>query len=82
METLSGMSIWEAEAVCRLQKSFIEDRWSKAGLVSLLKVIELEADLVSVSEYAKAKKISTQGARKFRDLIRISSLQLLSLRYV
>lgn len=77
---ITELNDYEIKALCRFNNSLTEKRWTKAGLVSLLKLVESELGLVSISEYAKAKGITTQGARK-RNVISLGSRQMRSLTY-
>ena len=49
----------------------------KDGLVSLLKLCETYLNLQRISDYAKDNNISTQHARKHKDVIKICNYQLI-----
>ena len=74
MYKLNEYTDYEIKALCKFTNSLTEKRWSKAGLVSLLKLIEDELGLVSVKTYAKMRNVSTQGARR-SDVIHLDTFQ-------
>lgn len=57
--------------VARIEELFYKGEISNTCLIALLKQAEELLRLRRVSEYAKEHKISTQGARKFRNPISI-----------
>ena len=80
MYKLNEYTDYEIKALCKFTNSLTEKRWSKAGLVSLLKLIEDELGLVSIKTYAKKKNVSTQGTRR-KDVIKVEKFQLKALNY-
>ena len=60
----------------RLEELFYSDEISNNGLVSIMKLCEELLALKRVSTYAKQNKISTQGARKFRNTIKVCGYTL------
>jgi len=80
MYKLNEYTDYEIKALCKFTNSLTEKRWSKAGLVSLLKLVEDELGLVSIKTYAKKKNVSTQGTRR-KDVIKVEKFQLKALNY-
>lgn len=72
------LSDYETRAINKFGQSVMDGQWSNDGLVSLLKVITDDfLQCKRVSNYAKQNRISTQGARKFRDVIDIDGYQFI-----
>lgn len=79
MTNINDYNDYEIKALANFTNSLTAKRWSKAGLVSLLKLIEAELELVSVKTYAEKKGITTQAARR-KEVIKIDTLQIKSLK--
>lgn len=72
------LSDYERKAIAKFGQSVLDGNWSNDGLVSLLKVITDDfLQLKRISRYSKDNKITTQGARKYRPVIRIDGFQFL-----
>jgi hypothetical protein len=80
MTNLNEYTDYEIKALCKFTNSLTDKRWSKVGLVTLLKLIEDELGLKSVKSFADTKGITPQGARK-KGVIRIDTLQLMAVNY-
>lgn len=61
----------ESNILERLDELFYSGQISNDAVVSIMKQCEKQLQLKRVSEYARTKNISTQGARKFRAPINI-----------
>lgn len=79
MTNINEYSDYEIKALANFTNSLTAKRWSKSGLVSLLKLLEAELELVSVKTYSEKKGITTQAARR-KEVIKIDTLQLKSLK--
>ena len=73
------LSEYERKALNAFDISMMEGKWSDDGLVSLLKLIVDELELVRISTYSEKKDISTQQARK-TNVIKIDNVQFKSLK--
>jgi hypothetical protein len=70
---------YEEKSLFAFEKSVIEGKWSNEGLVSLLKLITDDyLQLKKVVNYSKNNNITPQGARKFRDVIKIDNFSFIS----
>ena len=72
------LSDYEQKAIAKFGQSVLNGNWSNDGLVSLLKVITDDfLQLKRISHYSKDNEITTQGARKYRPVVRIDGFQFI-----
>ena len=68
----------EQKSLERFSELYYKGKLSNAYLVSILKLVVIEfLQLKRVSKYSQQYKITTQGARKFRDTIKICDYTLI-----
>lgn len=72
------LSDYERKSIAKFGQSVLDGNWSNDGLVSLLKVITDDfLQLKRISHFSKDNKITTQGARKYRPVVKIDGFQFL-----
>ena len=66
---------YESKSIDKLSQSIQDGKWSNDGLVQLIECAGAYLNLKTIPEYAKAYRISYNGAKKFRKVIKLFGIK-------